>query len=105
MNGVVAQWLEHLLCKQDVEGSSPFDSTIFLMVSERDGCDQTKILTRRHEYGEAARNAGEREWEPEGLPMPNRGPRKVAVPRSGGLRPVAERQATFWGRRAYSSVG
>ena len=27
--GVVAQWLEHLLCKQDVEGSSPFDSTIF----------------------------------------------------------------------------
>ena len=26
--GVVAQWLEHLLCKQDVEGSSPFDSTI-----------------------------------------------------------------------------
>ena len=55
------------------------------MASERDGCDQTKILTRRHEYGEAARNAGER------------GPRKVAVPRSGGQRPVAERQATFWG--------
>ena len=25
--GVVAQRLEHLLCKQDVEGSSPFDST------------------------------------------------------------------------------
>lgn len=25
--GVVAQRLEHLLCKQDVEGSSPFGST------------------------------------------------------------------------------
>ena len=25
--GGVAQWLEHLLCKQDVEGSSPFAST------------------------------------------------------------------------------
>ena len=28
--GVVTQWLECLLCKQDVEGSSPFDSTSIL---------------------------------------------------------------------------
>ena len=26
IRGAVAQWLEHLLCKQDVEGSSPFGS-------------------------------------------------------------------------------
>ena len=25
--GAVTQWLEYLLCKQDVEGSSPFGST------------------------------------------------------------------------------
>ena len=33
--------------------------------------------TRSCEYGEAARSNGERGWEPEGLPAPHRGPRKV----------------------------
>ncbi len=29
-HGAVAQWLEHLLCKQDVVGSSPISSTFIM---------------------------------------------------------------------------
>ena len=63
------------------------------MASERDGCDQTKILTRRHEYGEAARNAGER------------GPPKSSGPAKRGPEVRGRKASNFLGMRAYSSVG
>ena len=54
-----------------------------------------KYLTRRFEYSAAARKTGER------------GPRKVpaAFDAVKSPEPRGRREATFWGTRAYSSVG
>ena len=56
LRGAVTQWLECLLCKQDVEGSNPFGSTI----TESGTGEKGKPFS-----GSDARNAAER------------GPRKV----------------------------
>lgn len=38
--GAVAQWLERLLCKQNVEGSIPFSSTSFMLIDT--DCQRTR---------------------------------------------------------------
>ena len=49
--GVVAQRLEHLLCKQDVEGSSPFDST--RASGDRGSARFSRLRLKRRAYSSA----------------------------------------------------
>ena len=82
IRGAVAQWLEHLLCKQDVEGSSPFGSK----TPSWGGAKPT--------FGRSRRVVSEANSRRD-IPEPTFG----RNPRSGMRRLVADSSVNLWGNR------